>query len=160
MAPQWSYKLGLDNGWMPKDPRDSIGTCGGGSVFDGPLAPSATGGSGADTIPSSVSSSLAWPPPTISNAGAATLLPTYTPTASLITLPVPTFTVTSGKSTSTADAGNGWQNSADTTGMMTDIAGCSYLDPWVGPTADPPSPLCSTTAAAKRAEITGAPIRK
>ena len=36
-APFWSYKLGLEQGWMPKDPREAIGTCGGASPFKGPL---------------------------------------------------------------------------------------------------------------------------
>lgn len=157
MAPQWSYKLGLDNGWMPTDPRDSVGKCGSTHIFEGPLAASATGGSGADTIPSSVSSSLAWPPPSISSAGAVTDLPSYTPTGAVPTLPGPTFTATSGKATTTISGGSGWENSADTAGLMTEIAGCSYLDPWVGPTAAPP-PRCSGADTAKRAELTGAPI--
>lgn len=151
MAPHWSYQLGLQNGWMPTDPREAIGACGGGSPFAGPLQSYQTGGAGAGDIPASVSASLAWPPPTLSNAGPITDLPSYTPTGSVPTLPVPTFTATSGKSTSTISAGDGWANSADTAGLMTDIAGCSYLDPWVG-TADPPSPLC-TAAPSKREAI-------
>lgn len=134
---------------MPTDPRKAVGQCGGGSPFDGPLQSFQTGGAGAGQIPASVTSSLAWPPATISNAGAITLLPSYTPTASLVTLPGPTFTAVSG--TSTASAGNGWQNPSDNVPMMTDIAGCSYLDPWVG-SAAPPSPLC-TAAATKRASV-------
>ncbi|EDR10975.1 glycoside hydrolase family 5 protein, partial [Laccaria bicolor S238N-H82] len=27
-TPAWSYQLGLENGWMPKDPRQAIGACG------------------------------------------------------------------------------------------------------------------------------------
>ncbi|EJD05789.1 glycoside hydrolase family 5 protein [Fomitiporia mediterranea MF3/22] len=160
MAPHWSYKLGLDNGWMPLDPRDSVGKCGGAAPFNGPLAPSATGGSGADTIPTSVLSSLAWPPATISAAGPVTALPSYTPTGAVPTLPAPTFTATSGKSVSTASAGSGWQNPSDNAGLMTDAAGCNYLDPWVGPTAALPVPLCGAAAATKRAEVTGVPIRR
>lgn len=161
MAPQWSYQLGLQNGWMPTDPRTSVGKCGGGSPA-GALAASATGGSGAGQIPASVSQDLAWPPATISNAGAITLLPSYTPTGTVPTLPPPTFIATSGKSSSTVSAGNGWENSADNAGLMTDIAGCSYLDPWVG-TTDPPSPLCSAAAGTKREampepQLTGVPL--
>lgn len=124
---------------MPKDPRSAIGKCGGGSVWSPPLKAWQTGGSGADNIPASVSSQYAWPPTLISSAGAATLLPTYTPTGSLVTLPGPTFTDSSKK---TVSAGNGWANSADNTGMYVPVPTCSYLDPWVGPTAAPPSPLC------------------
>ena len=145
---------------MPEDPRDSVGKCGATHVWNGPLAPSATGGSGADTIPSAVSNSLAWPPPTISNGGAVTLLPSYTPTGAVPTLSGPTFTATSGKTTTTISGGSGWQNSADSAGLMTDIAGCSYLDPWVGPSAAPPSPLCAGAAAAKRAEVTAVPTQR
>lgn len=151
MAPHWSYQLGLQNGWMPPDPRAAVGACGGGSPFVGPLAPSMTGGAGAGTVAPAVTQSLAWPPPSISGGGALALLPSYTPTAAVPTLPPPTFTITSSKHTSTASAGNGWANSADNAGLMTDIAGCSYLDPWVG-SAAPPSPLCSA-GATKRAAI-------
>ena len=159
MAPHWSYQLGLQNGWMPTDPRGSIGQCGGGSPFDGPLAASATGGSGAGNIPASVSQSLSWPPATLSGAGAVTLLPSYTPTGAVPTLPGPTFTATSGKATTTITGGDGWENTADSSGLMTDIAGCSYLDPWVG-SADPPSPLCTNAAkreAAPEPQLTDAP---
>jgi hypothetical protein len=133
---------------MPTDPREAIGVCGGANPH-GPLSPAQTGGAGANQIPAAVTNSLAWPPTVISQAGDAALLPQYTQTAPLITLPVPTFTTTSGKSTGTADAGSGWANSADTAGLYTEIAGCQYLDPWVGPDAAPP-PACAVGAAAKR----------
>lgn len=135
---------------MPTDPRDAIGVCGGGSPFVGPLQPYQTGGAGANEIPAAVSSSLAWPPTIISAAGAATLLPSYTQTGPIPTLSVPTYTTTSGDSTGTADAGSGWANTADSAGIYTEIAGCSYLDPWVGPDAAVP-PACVVAAAAKRA---------
>lgn len=151
MSPHWSYQLGLENGWLPTDPRKSIGSCGGGSPWEGPLQSYQTGGAGAGQIPVSVSSSLSWPPEVLSNAGPVSLLPSYTPTGTVPTLPAPTFAATSGKSTSTKSAGDGWENSADTAGLMTDIAGCSYLDPWVG-AAPPPSPLC-TAAPSKREPI-------
>ncbi|TFK55156.1 glycoside hydrolase [Heliocybe sulcata] len=148
-SPAWSYQLGLQNGWMPKDPRSAAGVCGNTSPWQPPLAPSQTGGSGAGSVPASVSSSLAWPPPTISNAGAVTLLPSYTQTGSVPTLTAATFSVASG--TATVDAGNGWANSGDSASMYVAIATCSYLDPWVGPNAAPPSPLCS--GAARRAGV-------
>jgi glucan 1,3-beta-glucosidase len=103
-----------------------------------------TGGAGADKIPATFSSSFAWPPTSISHAGAATLLPTYTQTGPIPTLPGPTFTSAS------VSLGNGWQNGADQTGMAVPIPTCSYLDPWVG-TVDPPSPLCSGAAAKREA---------
>ncbi|KAI6043138.1 exo-beta-1,3-glucanase [Pisolithus marmoratus] len=148
-APQWSYQLGLQNGWMPKDPRVASGTCANQNLWSPPLQAWQTGGAGAGQIPASVSSEYAWPPATISNAGAITLLPSYTPTGTVATLPPPTFTLTSGKSVQTASAGNGWNNPSDTAGEMVGIATCSYLDPWIGPSASPPSPLCSSGAAAR-----------
>ncbi|KIJ69590.1 glycoside hydrolase family 5 protein [Hydnomerulius pinastri MD-312] len=148
-SPQWSYSLGLQNGWMPKDPRTASGICANQGIWSPPLQAWQTGGAGAGQIAASVSQEYAWPPATISNAGAVTLLPSYTPTGTVATLPPPTFTVSSGKSVSTANAGNGWQNPSDNAGEMVGIATCSYLDPWIGPSAAPPSPLCSGGAAAR-----------
>ncbi|KAH7889854.1 exo-beta-1,3-glucanase [Phlebopus sp. FC_14] len=148
-SPQWSYQLGLQNGWMPKDPRTASGTCADQGIWSPPLQPWQTGGAGAGQIDPSVAQSYAWPPATISNAGAVTLLPSYTPTGAVATLPPPTFTFTSNGHASTANAGNGWQNPSDNAGEMVNIATCSYLDPWIGPSAAPPSPLCSGGAAAR-----------
>ncbi|KAG6850605.1 hypothetical protein H0H93_011273 [Arthromyces matolae] len=146
-TPHWSYQLGLQHGWMPTDPRSAIGYCGNSNPWSPPLAAWQTGGTGAGNIPASVTSSLAWPPAAITNGGPIASLPAYTQTGTIVTLPVPTFTTTAtavaASSTGTADAGSGWANSADTSGMAVSIPSCSYLDPWVGPTASPPSPLCS-----------------
>lgn len=134
---------------MPTDPRDANGVCGNTNPWQPPLAPSQTGGSGAGQIPSSVSASLAWPPTSISNAGAAvTLLPHYTHTGTIPTLPAPTFTSTS----SSINAGNGWQNPSDTLGLATPIAACSYPSPWMesGFTVPPP---CNTQSTGLRREV-------
>lgn len=152
MSPHWSYSLGLDNGWMPLDPRDSTGNCGNPNPFKGPLEPWQTGGTGAGVAVSS--GSAVWPPASISNGGAVSLLPTYTPTGSIVTLPVPTITQSGG---STISAGNGWVNPADNSGMNVAIATCSYQDAWGGFSA-PPSPLCSGGAAAKRAAYPALPV--
>ena len=146
-SPQWSYQLGLQEGWMPKDPRKAVGTCGNTSPWTPPLQSWMTGGAGADKIPATFSSSFAWPPTTISHAGDATLLPTYTQTGPIPTLPGPTFT----SAASTLSVGNGWQNAGDNVGMAVPIPTCSYLDPWVG-SAAPPSPLCSGGAAPAKAK--------
>jgi hypothetical protein len=127
---------------MPKDPRSAIGACKNADPFTGTLSAWQTGGAGAGQIPAAVTSSYAWPPTSINNAGAATLLPSYTPTGTVPTLPVPTFTKTGSASGSSISAGNGWVNPSDTEGAMVPIASCSYLDPWIG-SANPPSPLCS-----------------
>ncbi|KAK7449688.1 hypothetical protein VKT23_013161 [Stygiomarasmius scandens] len=129
-APHWSYKLGLENGWIPKDPREADGQCKNSSPWVPPLA------TGNGQIPASVSANLAWPPASISKGGAVTDLPSYTPTGAVPTLSAPTFSPS-------ASAGSGWANSDDKAGLMVEISSCSYLDPWIGTTANPPSPLCS-----------------
>lgn len=136
-SPAWSYQLGLQQGWMPTDPRTALGTCGNTSPWSPPLAAWQTGGAGAGNIPASATSALAWPPASLSAGGAVSTLPSYTPTGTLVTLPVPTFT--SLASTATISAGNGWANPSDTTLMMVGISGCTYLDPWVNPTTAPPA---------------------
>ncbi|KAG9318334.1 glycoside hydrolase family 5 protein [Chiua virens] len=148
-SPQWSYLLGLQNGWMPRDPRTASGTCANKDTWNPPLQAWQTGGAGAGQIPASVSQEYSWPPASISNAGAVTSLPSYTPTGVVATLPPPTFTYSSGKSVKTANAGNGWQNPSDSAGEMVAIATCSYLDPWIGPNAAPPLPLCQGGSAAR-----------
>lgn len=157
-SPAWSYSLGLQEGWMPTDPRSAVGACGNPTPFAGPLSAWQTGGSGAGTIAASATSSITWPPTSISNGGFATALPSYTPTGTVATLPAAVFTGTSKASGSQTTGGNGWFDPSDTASGMVAIATCSYLDPWIG-SAAPPSPLCS--AAAKRdapeSTITAAP---
>jgi glucan 1,3-beta-glucosidase len=113
---------------MPTDPRAANGVCGNSNPWQPPLAPSQTGGSGAGQIPNSVSLELAWPPTSISNAGAAvTLLPHYTHTGTIPTLPTPTFT----NATNSIDVGDGWENPKDTLGLAVPIATCTYPSPWM-----------------------------
>lgn len=128
---------------MPTDPRDAVGVCGNSNPWTPPLKSWQTGGAGIG-IPASVSASYAWPPATISQAGAVSTLPAYTPTGTIPTLPVPTFT---GKS---VNAGNGWANPSDTTRMNVPIPSCTYLDPWVDPGTAPPA-ACGA-GAARRAD--------
>ncbi|CAL1711948.1 unnamed protein product [Somion occarium] len=53
-SPLWSYQLGLENGWMPTDPREAIGKCASlgvqGNPFAGTFESWQTGGAGAGTI--------------------------------------------------------------------------------------------------------------
>ncbi|KAI0273720.1 glycoside hydrolase superfamily [Gloeopeniophorella convolvens] len=155
-SPAWSYQLGLQNGWMPTDPRKASGACGNTDPWQPPLAPSQTGGSGAGQIPASVSSQFAWPPTAISNAADVTLLPQYTQTGTIPTLPVPSFTASSS-----VNAGNGWANPSDTSGIAVPIATCTYPSAWLE-SAVPLPPPCGPQAAApqRRADepaITPAP---
>jgi glucan 1,3-beta-glucosidase len=147
-CPAWSYQLGLEQGWMPVDPRKAAGTCGNSSPWQPPLKPWQTGGAGAGNIPATVSDAFPWPPATLSNAGAVSLLPSYTQTNPIPTLPAPTLTPPSGSTaTPTVNAGNGWNNPSDTAGIAAEISGCSYLDPWVDPTVAPPPPCSGDSAA-------------
>ncbi|KAF7984996.1 hypothetical protein HWV62_9974 [Athelia sp. TMB] len=158
-APAWSYLLGLQEGWMPEDPREAVGQCGNPSPFTGTLSAWQTGGAGAGTIAASATASITWPPTSISNGGFATALPSYTPTGTVATLPPAVFTETGKASGSLTTGGNGWFNPSDTASGMVAIATCSYLDPWIG-SAAPPSPLCSGAAkrtAAPEPSITPAP---
>ncbi|THH20693.1 hypothetical protein EW146_g728 [Bondarzewia mesenterica] len=139
-APAWSYQLGLQNGWMPTDPREANGVCGNVNPWTGSLTAAQTGGSGAG-IAASITSQYSWPPTTVNNAN--TGYPSYTPTGTIPTLAGPTFTSAS----SSINAGSGWANPSDTAGLMVPISGCQYLSPWLeSSVADPP--VC--TPASKR----------
>ncbi|KAF9525007.1 glycoside hydrolase superfamily [Crepidotus variabilis] len=141
-APFWSYQLGMQGGWIPTDPRTAIGKCGGtGPAFSGTFLPWQTGGAGAGQV----AMTYDWPPATIMDAPvAAAQLPTYTPTGTISTLPVPTYTDTSKK---TVVKGNGWANSNDNTPAPTKIAGCAYPDPWAAQNSAVPAG-CGVPAAA------------
>jgi glucan 1,3-beta-glucosidase len=137
---------------MPSDPRQAIGTCGNSNPWNPPLKSWQVGGAGAGNIPASAASAVAWPPQALATGGPVSAMPSYTPTGALPTLPVPTFTAPS--SSATVNAGSGWNNPSDTTGLSVNIAGCSYPDPWVDPNSAVP-PSCG--AAARRSEITSSP---
>ena len=116
---------------MPTDPRKSQGKCAALGVslgtFNGTYLPWQTGGDGAGNIPATATNSFPWPPTTISNAaGVPSLLPVYTPTGVVSTLPPPTFTAT--KVTI-----SGWYDSGDTAHAPTPIPGCSYPNAWNAP---------------------------
>lgn len=166
-APFWSYKLGLDNGWMPKDPTVADGLCTA-MTYDGSLQPYHTGGAGAGTLSPSVVAQYTWPPAQISSTsyteGAlpatppmldATALPSYTPTGTVIVLPTPTFF----GATKSVDAGNGIFNPQATESMWVPVAGCAYPEVYSGNTA--PNPGCGLpakrTLEAERALVTEAP---
>ena len=83
-APLWSYQLGLENGWMPADPRAAAGVCASlgvaGDAFAG-YAAWQTGGAGAGTI-TAATASITWPPASLTDVAAAsmTAIPEYTST--------------------------------------------------------------------------------
>jgi hypothetical protein len=111
---------------MPKDPRTALGACGAGAgpVWSGQFDSWMTGGAGAGQL----KTDYPWPPATITNAPAVpTALPAYTPTGSISTLPMPTYTDRAGKA---IVSGNGWYDAQDTVPAPTPIAGCTYPDAW------------------------------
>lgn len=145
-SPMWSYSLGLENGWIPEDPRDAIGTCDTLSVeFDLPVSTYQswqTGGAGAGTIAPTAIAGVEQYPPTLSNAGGAnpTLLPHYTLVSQNPTLPPATFSV------ATTTGGAGWADAQDTMLAPAPVPGCSYPDAWLAP-ADATSFVCGGTVA-------------
>ncbi|KAJ6515629.1 glycoside hydrolase family 5 protein [Mycena sanguinolenta] len=143
-SPLWSYQLGLREGWIPRDPRTAVGKCAALGVtptpFNGTYAEWATGGV-TSTIPASSSASFPWPPTTISNAGVPlTLLPTYTSTGSVITLPPQTFTAAPSSITASVD---GWFDAQDTAGGVVTVAGCTYPDEYNGIFTTTPTAPCT-----------------
>ena len=145
----WSYQLGLQNGWMPTDPRQAHGMCAQlgvpGTPFNGSFQPWQTGGAGAGTIAASATSSYGqFPPTSLAGvpAGQVTLLPSYTSTRSqLVTLPPPTFSATASFDKGVS-VGDGWFDAQDTNPMVTPVAGCVYPDAWSAAA----SPVPSTSA--------------
>ncbi|KAF9269496.1 glycoside hydrolase [Marasmius fiardii PR-910] len=127
-SPAWSYQLGLEHGWIPKDPREATGQCGNNSPWTGTIALSSP------STPD-FEAELAkypWPPTSISEAGApATDLPKYTPTGSISSLQGATFTASGARPTKSVSLGSGWANSQDSEGAMTAIQGCQYPGAWV-----------------------------
>ncbi|KAK1221389.1 hypothetical protein PQX77_015796 [Marasmius sp. AFHP31] len=85
MSPAWSYQLGLENGWMPKDPRDADGTCGNVAPFTGTISEGLGGNPDTAKYP--------WPPASITMGGSPADLPRYTATGAIPTLSGATFTV-------------------------------------------------------------------
>ncbi|KAF9008570.1 glycoside hydrolase [Hymenopellis radicata] len=122
-APLWSYQLGLEGGWILKDPRQAAGKCGAIPEFDGNYVPYMTGGPGAGTI-TAAAAGTPWPPAQISGVDVpAGELPQYTSTGTVHTLPGPT-------DTSGATQVGRWYDTQDTGLAPTPIPGCAYPDPW------------------------------
>lgn len=145
--PFWHYRLGLQQGWIPNDPRLAVGMCAqdgvSGNDFSGTYSsPYMTGGvsvrtrrgtrypadnqAGAGTIPADQTSSYPWPPRSFTNVPAAsmTLIPQYTSTGTPVTMPGPTFTKPG--TSETISAGSGWAQAADNRQAAVAVSGCVY----------------------------------
>lgn len=146
-APFWSYKLGVENGWLPTDPREALGACAAlgvpaGNPFPGTMQPWQTGGAGAGEFAPAATVGLEWPPAALGPSyPVAAYLPTYTPTGTHTTLAVPSVTG--------VDAGDGWTNDQDQIPLMVPIASCEYPDAYGGATMPQPIiPFCGGPATA------------
>ncbi|KAK1221925.1 hypothetical protein PQX77_015253 [Marasmius sp. AFHP31] len=160
-APLWSYKLGLENGWMPTDPREAEGYCARLGItdnsFDGTYEPWMTGGAGAGSIPASATIGFEWPPASMSGVpiGSMSFVPTYTPTGTVSTLSGPT----------SASSVKGWFNPSDTALAPATISACSYPDAWNAEDAPVPATRCGAGAptgvgTSPTTAITNPPIRR
>jgi glucan 1,3-beta-glucosidase len=146
-SPLWSYQLGLQNGWIPLNPRDAFGHCVSlgvamDSPFDGPSEPYQTGGGDGVIDPSIIANYGLWPPTSIGLVADALLLPTYTATGPVPTLSTETFP-TPTPAPAPVDGGDGWYNTADTTSGMITVSGCPYPNPWDATAAQVPMALCT-----------------
>ena len=129
-SPLWSYQLGLREGWIPKDPRTSAGTC---AALNVPLDPAPTpypawqtGGTGAGPLTNA--GQLTWPPAVINAAGQAAQLPQYTATATPMTLSPPA--ATAPNTGAQINFGSGWFNQQDSTPAYAPVQGCTYPNGW------------------------------
>lgn len=166
--PMWNYQLGLEQGWVPTNPRTAIGACPSLVSSNGftmayttqpapTLAPWMTGGAGAGTISDQamLTSYSVWPPSSIGAAAStgpyitpASNLPTYTQTAGIVTLPAPPQPTSwpAGYSSS-VNVGSGWVQNSDKASFYTAVSGCSYPNPWSGAgVAAPSTPFCQSPA--------------
>lgn len=126
-----------------------------GAPFNGQYAPWQTGGSGAGTIvPSFVSQYGQWPPALKGGFNhttvAASLLPMYTSTGLVASLPPLTLTASATHSIS---VGNGWFDPSDSAPGVTAIAGCTYPNAWSAVSLPIPT-ACGGTVAAPPAPTT------
>lgn len=143
-APFWSYKLGLEQGWLPTDPREAVGACASLGQpptvpFSGTFQPWQTGGVGAGQMQPEATATLSWPPTSLnSNYPVAQYLPTYTPTGTHTTLSVPAITA--------VYPGDGWFDDQDQAALYVPIASCSYPDAYGGALMPQPVvPFCDNT---------------
>jgi glucan 1,3-beta-glucosidase len=147
-APLWSYKLALQGGWAPLDPRQAQGHCTtlgqSGGAFTGNLTAAQVGDTPGATPPTL--STYVWPPTSLAGTPLAQLAQ-YTVAGPVPTLPVPTFS--GAAASATVSLGNGWTDPADTTLMAIPVSGCTYPDGWNA--LNSVAPACSLNVAnAKR----------
>jgi glucan 1,3-beta-glucosidase len=165
LTPLWSYSLGLEGGWMPKDPRTANGTCSSYgydiAYFNNSYQAYQTGGGDGVVSASAASKFGQWPPPTVSAFPATmpfSLASTYTQVGPMSTLAVEypstvTFaTHAPKKGVSSVPTPAGWANPSDTAARYTPVADCVYPDPW---TISPTTVACTGAVTATIGVPTG-----
>lgn len=159
-SPLWSYSLGLAGGWIAKDPRTVIGSCGPstGPVFDNTFDSWMTGGAGAGNVDPTQTVQYPWPPVSLVDGNNPSQMPLYTSTGSVTTLPMPTFTDSNGKAIDAT--ANGWFNINDNALAPTPIPGCPYPDPWNALNDTIPAGCPTGVSMAIPAAITPPPSRR
>lgn len=144
--PMWNYQLGLREGWIPKDPREAIGTCqrlGVSNPFSGEFSePYMTGGPGAGTLSQGASASYPWPPRSLINIDAAQMssIAQFTQTGTPLTAPAPTFT--SPGSSATINAGDGWAQPSNSRLAYVPVSGCTYPPEYSAVDLQPSAGIC------------------
>lgn len=109
-------------------------------------------GDGTGVVDAAVQASFGvWPPTSIGDIPNATLLPTYTATGPIPTLPTQTYPAPTPHAT--IDGGNGWFDAADTIPGITTVAGCTYPNPWDATGLPVPAAVCTGTPVRKREPV-------
>ncbi|KAK4049288.1 hypothetical protein OIV83_004225 [Microbotryomycetes sp. JL201] len=150
--PFWSYQLGLEQGWVPRDPRSALGICPGlvaaagtsmNSFAAPPLSAWMTGGSGAGTMLNTAmqASYTQWPPASLGTTPASNL-PTLTPTGTRQTLSASTPTSLPIGYTAVPSVGDGWAYPNDARGAYVQVEGCSYPNAWSAVNVPVPTAPC------------------
>jgi glucan 1,3-beta-glucosidase len=176
MAPLWSYQLGLEQGWMPQDPRASEGMCdraGAGSskkvvfdTFDGKYKPSQTGEGDGKVAETARAAFGQWPPISLKGQPTPTAvggdpgapwraMPTYTQTGTMsalgLTYPPASSTSSAKVTNSGAKTGTG-----EVRPRFTPVKDCLYPDPYMVTDAGAPTTvICSGAAQATMGDASG-----
>ncbi|KAK4047108.1 hypothetical protein OIO90_006310 [Microbotryomycetes sp. JL221] len=158
--PFWSYQLGLEQGWVPRDPRTALGVCPGlvaragtnmNSFAAPPLSAWMTGGAGAGTMLNTAMEAAytQWPPSSLGTTPVSNL-PTLTPTGTRQTMPALTQTSLPVGYTAVPSVGDSWAYPNDSRGAYVKVEGCDYPDAWSAVTASVPTAPCGGSGSGQR----------
>lgn len=160
-SPAWSYKLGLEMGWITHDPRVAEGYC----ASEAAVTPTATftgyqpfmTGGATGPVPSAIVAAHPWPITTLQpsfNAAQMSQLPQYTRTGSPLSVATPTYSDLP-ESVSAALAAT---TSIAPQPAFTPISGCSYPNEYNAADLPVPTSACGAgTPNLAAAMVTAAP---